>query len=124
MLLYKIDENISDVLDFSERLTTTKTDNQFEDFGYMINMVSNDYTNYFKASYYLQCRYDFSLQAIYSCLSKVNNDENKTSAYKELSKFLNEIKTRSGIFMQIIHEKETLYVRERPKIKTRRRKTF
>lgn len=121
MLLYKIDENINDVLNFSEKLTATDN-KETDDFKHMINLVTIDYTNYFKASIYLQSRYDFSLQAIYSCLSKVNNEPNKINAYKELSRFLVEIKNRAGIYMQIIQEKNTLYVREKAKVKTKKMK--
>lgn len=122
MLIYKIDndEDINSVLTFGENLN--RVSNKNEDFNYMIGLVIENYKNYFRASSYLQSRYDFSLQAIYSCLSKVNNDENRLNAYKELSKFLNDVKQRSGINMQIRKEKSTLYVKERPKVKTKFRK--
>lgn len=95
--------------------------NKTGDYAYMINRVMDDYNNYFKASDYLKKRYDFCLQAIYSCLSKVNNDENRSNAYKELSAFLDNIKKINGINMKIINEENKLSVKERPKIKAKRR---
>lgn len=106
MLLYKIqDENIS-------------TDKSGV-YSYMVNLVMEDYTNYFKASEYLQTRYDFCLQAIYSCLSKVNNLDNRLVGYKELSRFLEEIKKKTGLSMQIV-SKDKLYVKEKSKVKIKR----
>lgn len=89
------------------------------DFNYMLELVMENYRNYFKASTYLQSRYDFSLQAIYSCLSEVNNKESRLEAYKELAKFLEEVKKRAGFDMQII-KGEKLSVKERPKIKMKK----
>ena len=107
MLYYKIediDENI----------------NKSGDYNYMLNLVMEDYTNYNKASIYLQSRYDFCLQSIYSCLSKVNNMENKSNAYKELSRFLQQVKEKSGLYMEIINKKNKLSVKEKPKMKIKR----
>lgn len=89
------------------------------DYSYMFNLVMEDYSNYFKASDYLQTRYDFCLQAIYSCLSKVNNLDNRLMAYRELAKFLDNLKKKTGLVMKIV-SKEKLYVREIPKIKIKR----
>jgi len=105
MLLYKIDEDIKN--------------DRTGDYIYMVNLVMDDYTNYFKASEYLQKRYDFCLQAIYSCLSKVNNLDNRLIAYRELSKFLDSLKKKTGLDMQIV-SKDKLYVKERPKGKVKR----
>ena len=104
MLLYKIEEHNMD---------------KSGDYQYMINLVNKDYRNYFKASNYLQNRYDFSIQAIYSCLSEVNHIENKKIAYEILLSFLNEIKRINGINMQIVH-KDMFYVKEKPKVKVKR----
>lgn len=87
------------------------------DYKYMLNLVMDDYQNYFKASLYLQSKYSFCLQSIYSCLSKVNNIDNRTVAYKELSRFLEEVKKRTGLCMKIIREEDKLYVKEKAKIK-------
>jgi len=109
MLLYRIDDSISKINDRSG------------DFGYMVDLLMDDYNNYFEASSYLQNRFDFSLQAIYSCLSKVNNYTNRLTAYRELSKFLGEIKKRAGLNMEIINDRnEMLSVREKPKIKSKK----
>ena len=106
MLLYKISEE-------------SKTFNQSGDYYYMINRVMEDYRNFFKASSVLKCRYDFCIQAIYSCLSRINNLENKSYAYKELSKFLEEIRRETGFDMQIVC-KDKFYVKEKPKVKIKR----
>ena len=100
MLLFKVEEEN----DF----------NKSGDYSYMMNLIMEDYSNYFKASEYLQNRYEVCLQAIYSCLSKVNNEDRKLSGYKELSRFLENIKRISGIDMRII-SKDKLYVKERNK---------
>lgn len=105
MLTYKINENI----------------NRSGDYTYMINLVNEDYKNFFKASSYLQNRYDFSMQAIYSCLSVVNHIQNRKIAYEILLEFLNEIKRINGLNMQIV-KAESLYVKERPKAKVKRYK--
>ena len=76
------------------------------DYKYMLNLVMDNYQNYFKASLYLQSKYSFCLQSIYSCLSKVNNIDNRTVAYKELSRFLEEVKKRTGLCMKIIREED------------------
>lgn len=104
MLKYKIDEQNMD---------------RSGDYIYMIHLVNQDYRNYFKASIYLQNRYDFSLQAIYSCLSEVNHMENKKIAYEVLLEFLNEVRKINGIDMQIVHN-EMFYVKEKPKSKVKR----
>lgn len=106
MLLYKVNEE-------------TVSLDRSGDYTYMVNLVMEDYTNYFKASEYLQTRYDFCLQAIYSCLSKVNNLDNRLVGYKELSRFLEEIKKKTGLSMQIV-SKDKLYVKEKPKVKIKR----
>ena len=106
MLLYKI---------HNENVSTDRSG----DYIYMVNLVMEDYSNYFKASEYLQTRYDFCLQAIYSCLSKVNNLDNRLVGYKELAKFLEVLKKKTGLDMQIV-SKDKLYVKERPKIKVKR----
>lgn len=106
MLLYRISEE-------------TKIFNQSGDYHYMINLVMDDYKNYFKASSSLKCRYDFCIQAIYSCLSRINNLENKSDAYKELHKFLEEIRKENGLDMLIVY-KDRFYVREKPKVKIKR----
>lgn len=89
------------------------------DYTYMLNLVMEDYNNYFNASEYLQNRYEFCLQAIYSCLSVVNNMDNRLLAYRKLSKFLEEIKKKTGVDMIII-SKDKLYVKERTKVKIKR----
>lgn len=99
MLFYKIKD---------EKIDSKKSG----DYAYIMNLIMEDYSNYFKASEYLQGRYEVCLQAIYSCLGKVNNLNNKASAYRELSKFLEEVKRKAGINMQII-SKDKLYVKER-----------
>ena len=101
MLLYKINDN---------QIESDKTG----DYGYMMNLIMEDYSNYFKASPYLQTRYEVYLQAIYSCVSKVNNLGNRASGYLELSRFLEEVKRITGINMQII-SKDKLYVKEKSK---------
>lgn len=101
MLLYKINDN---------QIESDKTG----DYGYMMNLIMEDYSNYFKASEYLQTRYEICLQAIYSCLSKVNNLNNKSNAYRELSRFLEEVKRITGISMKIV-SKDKLYVKEKPR---------
>lgn len=120
MLIYKIDDIVDPTYEFNDK--NERKDNVCNNFIYMINLVIQNYKNYFKASEYLQSRYDFSLQAIYSCLSKVNNDENKLNSCKELSKFLYEVRQRAGLNMQIVKEKDTLYVKEKPKVKTKFRR--
>lgn len=95
--------------------------NKTGDYNYMINKVTEDYHNYFSASDYLKRRYDFCLQAIYSCLSKVNSDINRSSAYKELYNFLESIKKCNGLNMKIVNEEDKLSVKEKPKIKAKRR---
>lgn len=100
MLLHKVEEQLS--IDKSSNYT------------YMINLIMEDYSNYFKASEYLQGRYEVCLQAIYSCLSQVNNYKSKSTGYDELSKLLNVINKKSGINMQIV-SKDKLYVKEKKK---------
>ncbi len=100
MLLYKIkDESLVEKCD---------------DYTRIMNLIMEDYTNYFKASEYLQGRYEVCLQAIYSCLGKVNNMDSRTLGYKELSNFLDTIKRKTGITMKII-SKDKLYVKEKAK---------
>jgi len=106
MLLYKINEE-------------DKIGNKSGEYSYMIILVKENYRNYFKASDYLKSRYDFSLQAIYSCLSEVNHMENRRIAYEMLSQFLNDIKKINGMNMQIINN-GMLYVKEKPKVKVKR----
>lgn len=101
MILYKIKD---------EKNVSKKN----EDYTYVMSLIMEDYSNYFKASPYLQTRYEVCLQAIYSCLSKANNSKNRASGYRELSRFLEEIKRKTGINMQII-SKEKLYVKEKSK---------
>ena len=83
-------------------------------YSYMMNLIMEDYSNYFKASEYLQTRYDVCLQAIYTCLSQVNNYKSKSTGIDELSKFLNVINKKSGIDMRIV-SKDKLYVKQRCK---------
>ena len=99
MLIQKIDE-----------ISMDKSNN----YGYMMNLIMQDYSNYFKASEYLQTRYDVCLQAIYTCLSQVNNYKSKSTGIDELSKFLNVINKKSGIDMRIV-SKDKLYVKQRCK---------
>ncbi len=106
MLKYKID-------------STSINYNRTGDYTYMINLVMKDYSTYFNASEYLQKRYDFCMQAIYSCLGRVNNLTNRKLAYMELANFLADIKKISGLNMQIVN-KEKLYVKEKPKVKVKR----
>ena len=103
MLLYKIDEE-------------DKVGNMSGNYKHMINLIREDYRNFFKASEYLQNRYDFCLEAIYSCLSEVNHMSNKKIAYEVLKDFLNGIKKINGINMQIINNGQ-FYVKEKPKVK-------
>ena len=91
-----------------DEITTDKSCN----YTYMMNLIMEDYSNYFKASKYLQGRYEVCLQAIYSCLSQVNNYKSKSTGYDELSKFLNVINKKTGISMKII-SKDKLYVKEK-----------
>ena len=107
MLIYKIGEEKESIFNIG-------------DFSYMLDLVMQNYRNYFKASEFLQSRYDFSLQAIYSCLSEVNNKDNLREAYKELYNFLIEVKKRAGFEMQIVKNKNTLFVKEKPKVKVKR----
>ena len=100
MLLYKIEEE--------------KSMDKSNNYAYMMNLIMEDYLNYFKASECLQTRYEIYLQAIYSCLSKVNNLGDKTSAYKEVSNFLERLNKITGINMQIV-SKDKLYVKEKKK---------
>ena len=93
-----------------EEISTDKSNN----YGYMMNLIMEDYSNYFKASEYLQTRYDVCLQAIYTCLSQVNNYKSKSTGIDELSKFLNVINKKSGIDMRIV-SKDKLYVKQRCK---------
>lgn len=95
--------------------------NKMGDYSYMITKVRENYFYYYKASNYLQKRYDFCLEAIYSCLSKVNNELNRNVAYKELSNFLDNIRKSNGINMKIVNEEDRLSVKERPKMKYKRR---
>ena len=90
--------------------------NKNEDYNKMVNLVKEDFNNYFNASLYLQNRYDFCLEAIYSCLISVNNMNNKFITYFMLHNFLDKIKKKSGINMQII-KKDKLYVKEKSKKK-------
>ena len=99
MLIQKIDE-----------ISTDKSSN----YSYMMNLIMQDYSNYFKASEYLQTRYDVCLQAIYTCLSQVNNYKSKSTGIDELSKFLNVINKKSGIDMRIV-SKDKLYVKQKCK---------
>ena len=107
MLIYKVGEEKESIFNMG-------------DFSYMLDLVMQNYRNYFKASEFLQSRYDFSLQAIYSCLSEVNNKENLRESYKELYNFLIEVKKRAGFEMQIVKNKNTLFVKEKPKVKVKR----
>lgn len=84
------------------------------DYTYMINCVMRDYNAYFAASDYLQKRYDFCMQAIYSCLGKVNNLSDRKAAYLELSRFLEDLRKISGMDMEIVN-KEKLYVKAKVK---------
>lgn len=89
-----------------------ETFDKSSNYTYMMNLIMQDYSNYFKASEYLQKRYEICLQAIYSCLSQVNNYKSKSTGYEELSKFLSAINKKSGINMQIV-SKDKLYVKEK-----------
>ena len=101
MLLYRVnDDNIS----------YENSDN----YSFMMNLIMKDYANYFKASEYLQTKYEICLQAIYSCLSQVNNYKSKSTGYDELSRFLNVVNKKSGIDMRIV-SKDKLYVKQRCK---------
>lgn len=93
-----------------EEISTDKSNN----YGYMMNLIMEDYSNYFKASEYLQTRYDICLQAIYTCLSQVNNYKSKSTGIDELSRFLNVVNKKSGIDMRIV-SKDKLYVKQRCK---------
>lgn len=46
---------------------------------YMLDMIREDYKNYFNASYSLRNNPIFILESIYQCISQINNDENYTS---------------------------------------------
>ena len=105
MLLYKINDDI--------------IGNKSGDYTYMMNLLKQDYSYYFKASEYLKNRYDFCIEAIYSCLSKVNHIENRKIAYEMLSQFLNEMKKINGINMQIIDNGQ-FYIKEKPKVKVKK----
>lgn len=43
---------------------------------YMLDMIRKDYKNYFRASYNLRRNFIFSLDAIYQCISQLENDDN------------------------------------------------
>ena len=107
MLLYKINED--------------KVGSRSGDYTYMLNLIKEDYRNYFNASEYLQNRYDFCIEAIYSCLSEVNHMNNRRIAYEALKEFLDGIKRINGLTMEIV-KKEQLFVREKPKVKSKRYK--
>jgi hypothetical protein len=97
----------------------------YDDYSHMLSLVTKDYHYYFKASLRLQENYPFALQSIYSCLGTINNNENRTEAYRELSKFLSAIRDKANLNMEIIKARDNFYVREKPKIKSKRfRKRF
>ncbi len=99
-------------------------DEQCNNFEYMSKKVNENYRYYMFASDNLKKDYSFSMQGIYSCLSKINTFEDKNTALRELSAFLLEVRTYSGLNMQpICTEKNTIGVieREKPKIKTRKK---
>lgn len=90
---------------------------------YMMMMIPQNYKYYAQASPSLKSNYNFSIAAIYSCLSKVNNMENINNSFNELSMFLNYVKANSGISMKpAITSQNTLYVKDRVKIKSLYRK--
>ena len=91
-----------------------ETFDKSSNYTYMINLIMEDYSNYFKASEYLQTRYDVCLQAIYTCLSQVNNYKSKSTGIDELSRFLNVVNKKSGIDMRIV-SKDKLYVKQKCK---------
>lgn len=109
MLLYKIEE--------------PKIENKSGDYSYMLNLIKEDYRNYFKASEYLKNRYDFCIEAIYSCLSTVNHMSNRKIAYEVLSRFLNDVKKINGANFEIV-DKGSFFVKEKPKVKVKRLITF
>lgn len=86
---------------------------------YMNELVTRDYMYYFKASDDIKKDYVFCMNAIYSCLSKVNNLGNLRIAVVEMQKFLNHIKKYSNIDMMVVisNKDNTIMVRERPKVK-------
>ena len=76
--------------------------NMTSNYSYMINCVMRDYTAYFNASNELQSKYEFCMQAVYSCLGKVNNLSDRKAAYLELSNFLEDLRKISGMKMRIV----------------------
>ena len=98
-----------------EKMNEISTDKS-SNYGHMMGLIMEDYSNYFKASESLQTRYDVCIQAIYTCLSQVNNYKSKSTGYEELSKFLNVINKKTGIDMCIV-AKDKLYVKQKCKRK-------
>lgn len=94
--------------------------NKYDNYPNMVSLVGEDYRYYFKASEQLQKYYPFVIHSIYSCLSRINNYDNTIEAYKELSDFLKAVKERSQLDMQIVRERDSFSVKERPKIKMKK----
>lgn len=103
MLIYKIDDDI----DVSNHIAIKK-----EDINMYMNKVMTNYLSYYDAPNNIQKRYDFVIQAIYSCLSKINNEYNNINeSRKELEKFLISIENISGIKMRVVVFNNNLYVK-------------
>lgn len=123
MLLYKINEELEekrkDVNLFD--LLYPKEEKK-ENVDHFMNLVMHNYLTYYDAPSNIQSRYDFSLQAVYSCLSKVNNEENKSDAKMELSKFLYAVNEKAEMNLEVVKMGNKLYVREKGRVKSKKYK--
>ena len=112
MLLYKIDEELEekrkDVNLFD--LLYPKEEKK-ENVDHFMNLVMHNYLTYY-----------YSLQAVYSCLSKVNNEENKSDAKMELSKFLYAVNEKAEMNLEVVKMGNKLYVREKGRVKSKKYK--
>ena len=124
MLLYKIDEELEekrkDVNLFD--LLYPKEEEKKENVDHFMNLVMHNYLTYYDAPSNIQSRYDYSLQAVYSCLSKVNNEENKSDAKMELSKFLYAVNEKAEMNIEVVKMGNKLYVREKGRVKSKKYK--
>lgn len=95
--------------------------NKTDDFNHMIAMVKKNPRYYMQASGRLKNNYTFIMEAINSCLSEVNNMEDKNAAKLKLQSFLEKISDCSGVNMEYgTSEKNTLMAR----VKTAKTKTI
>lgn len=83
------------------------------------NVITIDYNKYKELPEELKNNYNFIFHAIYSCLTKINYDQDRLNAYKELSAFLHYISENTGLHMKIIKESSTYYSvvrKDKPKV--------